>query len=85
MEKEVPAAGAGGALCSLPGSSAQGWHTLTCLDGSPAQEQGLLVVQGPHRQKAVFEIFDCERAKYRETFHCIDCYVKRTSFVKWVS
>lgn len=33
--KEAPAAGAGGALCSLPGPSALGWHTLTCLDGTP--------------------------------------------------
>ena len=21
----------------------------------------------------IFEFFDCERAKYRETFHCMDC------------
>ena len=32
--KEAPAAGAGGALCSIPGPSTLGWHTLTRLDGS---------------------------------------------------
>ena len=62
--KEAPEAGVEGALYSIPGPSTPGL-AHTHLPGwiSSVQEKGLLAVQGPHRQKTVFEFFDCERAK----------------------